>query len=179
MKIGIMSDTHPQSVQMTTSDHSENDVKRLRRYWRSSTLLTIVLALMVKYPLRIDLHESFYDCLFYGTISLICIISAVQIFLRFRWRSRWLIALLLLCSLLSSWQIVDMAVLRIEGPSAHTYASLEDAFEPMHDGWAWYNLRYPSDRIMCHALFERYYGNNFIAIAYDIDRKATWFACGG
>jgi hypothetical protein len=157
----------------------QNDAKGLRRYWLVFIPLTIVLALMVKFPLRIDLRESFYDCLFYGTISLICVATAIHAFRRFHRRSYWLIVILLLCSLLSGWQVVDMGILRYEGPPAYTFAGSENAFEPLHHGWAWYNLRYPSDKIMCHSLFERYYGNNFIAIAYDIDRKATWFACGG
>lgn len=157
----------------------KNDPDNLQRYWRFLIPLMFLLALMVKFPLRIDLREAFWDAVFYGTISLICIATAIKVYRRFGKHGYRLIAVALLCSVLSGWQIVDMTILRYEGPPAYTFAGLANAFEPLHDGWAWYNLRFRNDDIMCHSLFERYIGNNFIAIAYDIDRNATWFACGG
>src|SRR5689334_20918151 len=138
----------------------KNDPNNLRHYWRFLIPLGILLALMVKFPLRIDLRESFWDAMFYGAISLICIAIAIRVYRHLGKHGYRLIAATLLCSALSGWQIVDMTILRYEGPSAHSYAGLANAFEPLHDGFAWYNLRFPSDNIMCHTLFERYIGNN-------------------
>jgi hypothetical protein len=158
---------------------SKNDIVDLRHYWRFFITLTLGLALMVKFPLRIELSESFWDTVYYGTISLSCLITAIRVYRRYSKHSFRLIAVILLSCGLASWQIVDVAILRLEGSPAHTFASSANVFEPIHAGFAWYNPRFPSDDILCHSIFERYIGNNFIAIAYDIDRNATWFACGG
>jgi hypothetical protein len=163
-------------MEETKGNHGEVS---LRPYWCFFLPLTTMLIVMVEFPLRIDLRESFADALYYGTISLICIATAIRVYRRFGKHGYRLIALTLLCSVLSGWQVVDMMILRLEGPPAYTFAGSADAFEPLHDGWAWYGLRFRRDDILCHSLFERYIGNNFIAIAYDIDRNATRFACGG
>jgi len=157
----------------------KSGIDHLRRDWRFFTLLLIFLVVMVKFPLRIKLREAFWDAMFYGTISLICVGAAVRIYRNYGKHGLRLIAVILLCIVLSMWQIVDMTILRLEGTPAYTFSGLAGIFEPIHDGWAWYGLRFPNDDIMCHSLFERYVGNNFIAIAYDINRNATWFACGG
>jgi hypothetical protein len=157
----------------------KNGVTNLRRYWRFFLPLTFVFILMVNFPLRIDLRESFCDALFYGIISLICIATAIRVYRRFGQEGLRLIAVILICSALSGWQIFDMVILRQEGSPAHTFASSSSPFEPLHEGWAWYNLRFPNDHIMCHSLFERYFGNHLIAITLEIKRDASWFACGG
>jgi hypothetical protein len=151
---------------------------KLHHYWHFFLPLAIILILMVKFPLRIDLRESFLDVVFYGTISLFCSITAIQVYRRFGKQGFRLIAVILLSVILSIWQIVDVAILRLEGSPAHSFAGT-NPFEPIHDGFAWYSLRFPRDDILCHSIFERYIGNGFIAIAYDINRDATWFACGG
>jgi hypothetical protein len=84
-----------------------------------------------------------------------------------------------MCSLLSGWQIFDLVILRYEGSPAHSYASASNEFEPFNYGWIWYNLRFRSPEIMCHSLYERYFGNHLIAIIIEIKRDASWFACGG
>jgi hypothetical protein len=157
----------------------KNSVTNLRRYWRCFLPLTLILILMVNFPLRIDLRESFWDAVFYGIISLICILTAIQVYRRFGKGGLRLIAVILLCSVLAGWQIFDMVVLRLSGSPAHSFASSSSPLEPLHDGWAWYNLRFPSDEIMCHSLVERYFGNHLIAITYEIKRDVSWFACGG
>src|SRR5687767_12975410 len=86
----------------------ENGVTNLRRYWRFFLPLTFILILMVNFPLRIDLRESFCDALFYGTISLICIATAIRVYRRFGQDGLRLIVVILLCSILSGWQIFDM-----------------------------------------------------------------------
>ncbi len=161
------------------TNHKVNSTN-LRRYWRFWLPITIILALMVKFPLRIDLRESFLDALFYGSITLTGIATAVRVYRRFGEQGRRLIAVTLLCSVLSGWQIFDMVVLRQEISPAHSFASGSSPLEPLHNGWAWYNLRFPNPNIVCnYALFERYVGNHMIAIVYEINRDATWFSCGG
>jgi hypothetical protein len=135
---------------------------------------------MVKFPLRIDLRELFYDTLFYGTISLICIDQAIQAYRRFGKVGYRLITVILLCSLLSGWQILDLYVLRTGSPpSVLGFGNLMSPNFTDNDGLAWYGLRFPNEDILCHSLFERYYGNYVIAITVEIRRDATWFACGG
>jgi hypothetical protein len=158
---------------------SHNNKDSMRCYWRFLIPFTTLLIVMVKFPVRIGLQEAFWDSVFYGTLSLICVATAVRAYRRFGSRSYRLAAVALLCSVLAGWQVVDMAILRVEGPFAHTFASTGGVFEPIHDGWASYNLRFPSHTIMCHILSESYIGNNVIAIAYDIRRDAAYGACGG
>lgn len=153
--------------------------KTQHRYWRFWLFVTIILSLMVKFPLRIMLRESFVDTLFYGAITFSCIVAATRVYRRFGRESRRLTAVILLCSLLSAWQIFDLDVLRLEGPPAYAFSATAGIFEPLHYGWAWYNLRFPNPNVMCNSLFELYFGNNVIAITYEINRDATWFACGG
>ena len=150
-----------------------------RRYWHFWLPITVLFALMIKFPLRINQRESLLDTLFYGSIVIECLITAVRVYKRFGKRGHRLIAVILLCAMLSGWQIFDLDILRLEGPSAYAFSATSGIFEPLHDGWAWYNLRFPNPNIMCNALFEQYFGNNFIAITYEINRDATWFACGG
>ena len=169
-------DTVDSSLKIDKTQESDNP---LRRYWRAFIPLMILLNLMVYFPLRIHQRESFLDALFYGSISLLCIAAAIRVYRRFGKRNRVLIIVILLCAVLSSWQIFDMTILRLEGTSVYTFAGSANILEPLHNGWAWYGLRFPSDQIMCHSVFERYIGNNFIAIAYDINRTASWSACGG
>jgi hypothetical protein len=166
-------------LQSMEKSKRKNDQNNLRRYWRFFIPLAFVLSLMVKFPLRIELRESFWDSVFYGTILLMCLVTAIKVYRRFGKQGYRLIAVALLCSGLSAWQMVDMMILRHERPYAFSYAGLGNAFEPRHDGWAFYHLRFRSSDILCHTLSERYIGNNFIAIAYDINRNASWGACGG
>lgn len=154
-------------------------VINLRRYWAFFIPLTYLLALMVFYPLRIDLGEAFKDSLFYGSIALICMVAALRVHHRYGKRGRRLIAVMLLCSVLSGWQIFDLVILRYEDSPAYSFAGYSTEFEPFTEGWIWYKLRFRSPEIMCHSLFERYYGNRFIAITLEIKRDATWLACGG
>jgi hypothetical protein len=160
-----------------TSD--KNSKTNLGRYWRFFLPLTLFLLLMVKFPLRIDLREAFFDSLFYGTISLLCVLTAIRVYRRFGKFGLRLITVILLCSALSGWQIFDLVILRYEGSPAHTFHSSSNTFEPFEHGWMWYKLRFPSDEILCHSLFERYFGNHLIAITLEIKRDASWFACGG
>lgn len=164
------------------SDSMEHEKRKnhpdtLRRYWRFLIPLAFVLSLMVKFPLRIVLGESFWDTMFYGTIVLICIGTAIHVYRRFGRRSHRFIAVALFCSVLAAWQIVDITLWRYEIPSGFSYAGLANAFEPLHDGLAWYMPRFQRD--FCGRLHERYIGNNFIAIVYDIDRNLMPMGCGG
>lgn len=151
-----------------------------RPYWRFFLPLSLFLTLMVKFPLRIVLNELFYDALFYGAISLGCIATAIQIAQRVGKYGYRLIIVILLCSVLSGWQIFDLFILRTgRPPSVLVFGSVGSPNFSDQDGLAWYGLRFPNDNIMCHSLYERYFGNYLIAITLEIDRGATWFACGG
>jgi hypothetical protein len=157
----------------------DTDTARLRQYWRAFLPLSIILTLMINFPLRIDLRESFYDALFYGTISLICIATTILVYRRFGKQGRYLIAVILLCSLLSGWQIFDLVILRYERPPSVSFAYASNTFEPFDHEWAWYGLRFRSPDIMCHSLYERYFGNHLISITLEIKRDVSWYACGG
>jgi hypothetical protein len=158
----------------------KNNPDSLRRYWYVFFPLMIVLALMVKFPLRIDLRESFYDALFYGIVCLACVVFAIRVYQRFGKRAYRLIAMILLCSILSGWQIFDLYVLRTGlvvldwGPNSAMIGGLED-----HEGGATYNVRFRNKNIMCHVLDERYWGHYLLAITIDIKRDSTFGACGG
>lgn len=151
----------------------------LRLYWQVFLPLTLILALMVKFPLRIDVRELFYDMVFYGTISLICVATAIQLYRQVGKSGYRLIAVVVLCCILSGWQIFDLYVLRTGSPSVYGFGNTMSRNFTDNDGLAWYGLRFPSDKIMCHSLYEQFYGNYMIAITVEIRRDATWFACGG
>lgn len=144
----------------------KNNPDSLRRYWYVFFPLMIILSLMIYFPLRIALDELLYDTIFYSAILLICIVSAIRIYLRFRKRSRQLVFVILLCVLLSGWQVFDLAILR----TGHQSSLIANTY---------YELRFRNDAILCHELSERHIGNDVIAIAYDIDREASWPVCGG
>ncbi len=160
----------------------KNNPDILRRYWHFFIPLAFILSLMVKFPLRINLRESFWDAVFYGTILLFCIATAIKVYYSFGKRGYRLIAAALLCSGFAVWQIVDMVILRDEGPSFHSYRGLAtdpaNVLEPFHHGSTWYDRRFP-DGGGCYGISEQYIGNNFIAIAYNIDRNAIRMGCGG
>ncbi len=161
----------------------KNEPDNLRRYWGFFIPLALLLALMVRFPLRIDLREAFWDAVFYGTISLICIAIAIRVYRRFGKHGYRLIALALLCSLLSGWHIFDLYILRygnlVNQPTVLGFGPNVSPSLAEYDGIAWYALRFKNDEIRCHFLYERYYGNYMLAITLEINRNATWFACGG
>lgn len=147
-------------------DKAKNTSKSLRFYWYFFLPLTLVLAVMIYFPLRIALDELLLDIIFYGAIMLACILSAIRVYLRFPKRGRRLLAVILLCVLLSGWQVFDLTVLRYGNST------------PL-PGFIYYTVRFPNKTIVCHNITERYVSNTFITIAYDINREASWFACGG
>ena len=126
-------DTVDSSLKIDKTQESDNP---LRRYWRAFIPLMILLNLMVYFPLRIHQRESFLDALFYGSISLLCIAAAIRVYRRFGKRNRVLIIVILVCAVLSGWQIFDMTILRLEGTSVYTFAGSANILEPVHDGRA-------------------------------------------
>lgn len=168
------------AVEPVDSGKTKNDRNTFRRYWRIFIPLAVLLVLMAEFPLRIDVRELFYDTLFYGAISLLCIAAAFRVFHRVGKVGYRLIAVIMLCALLSGWQIFDLYVVRTgSSPSVYGFGDTMSPNFTDYDGLAWYGLRFPNDDIMCHSLYEQYYGNDMIAITVEISRDATWFACGG
>jgi hypothetical protein len=158
----------------------KNHPDPVRRYWRFFIPLAFVLCLMVKFPLRIVLGESFWDAMFYGTIVLICIGTAIHVYRRFGRRSHRFVAVALLCSVLAAWQIVDMTLLRYESRTIPGTSGVNvNAFEPFRDGSLWYKRHPREGQGSCYGTLERFIGNNFIAIVYDIDRYAVRMGCLG
>lgn len=159
----------------------ETSSNELSRFWWILITLLIFLALMVKFPLRIFIGESLFDSLFYGPISLMCVVFAQRIYSRFGDNSHRLLLLLLLCSLLAGWQVFDLIGLRYESSSVHGFGPEMSTYFTEYDGLAWYNPRFQNNRHICDVgfIYERYYGNKTIAITVEIRRGATWFACGG
>jgi hypothetical protein len=172
-------DLRDEDLDFLEETRHKNRASDLRSYWRYSLLLTVFLALMIKFPLRFYMGKSLHNALFYGTISLACIAAAVRVSRRFGKRNSLLIAIILLCAVLSGWQIFDLLILRTGNPSVYGFGSSMSPNFADHDGVAWYGLRFPNEDIMCHSLSERYFGNYLIAITLKINREATWFACGG
>jgi hypothetical protein len=156
----------------------KNHPDTLQRYWRFFIPLAFVLSLMVRFPLRIVLGESFWDVVFYGTIMLISIGTAIHVYRRFGRHSHRFAAVALLCSVLAAWQIVDMTLLRNEIRTSR-YSASRGIWGPFHDGALWYERHPREGRGSCYQTRERYIGNNFIAIVYDIDRNAIRMGCFG
>ena len=168
------------SIEPMDSGKAKYEGNTLRRYWLIFIPLAVLLVLMVKFPLRIDVRELFYDTLFYGFICFLCIAAAFRVFQRFGKFGYRLIAVVMLCALLSGWQIFDLYVVRTgRSPSVYGFGDTMSPNFTDYDGLAWYGLRFLNDDIMCHSLYEQYYGNYMIAITVEISRDATWFACGG
>lgn len=156
-----------------------HDPAALRRCWRGFIPLTVALALMVRFPLRIVIGEAFWDTLFYGLIVALCAGTAVHVYRRYG-RSYRLIGVALLCAGLAGWQIVDLTLLRYEQPDLHPAGAEVTLFAPLRHGWVYYNQRFAAQRGGCGGyILERYFGNTTIAIVYDTDRQALWMGCGG
>lgn len=153
----------------------------LRLYWHTFVPLAIILTLMLSYPIQIFLGESIAEVVFYGIIVIFCWIMMIWVWIRFRMRAILLIMLIIWCSTLAAWQVYDLGFARHPRSPALTYCRVEICpdFKPFEEHWAWYHPTKQDSSIMCHSRFERYYGNQFIAITLEIRRDATWFACGG
>lgn len=147
-----------------------------RRDWWLVLPMLVFLLIMVRFPLRFVLTEVVWDSLFYGAISFLCFLLLIKFYRQTRRFSLMLATVC--CILLSSWQIVDLVILREISP-AYSLGNSLTLLDPFTEQWAWYNLRFRDDSILCHSLWERYYGNRVIAITVEIKRDATWFACGG
>lgn len=155
---------------------AKNGYRSLRAYWYFYIPLTIVLFLMVFFPIRIHIEPDFTrnyarwlsdDRLFYSGILLFCAICAVQVILRFRKRSKLLVTLALVCVLLSGLQVFDLIILRVDSAS----------------GWMnkiHYSPRFADDSIVCHTISEQSItGNRLFYVAYNINRYDSWPTCGG
>jgi len=145
----------------------KNQPDYLRRYWFVFLSLMLILALMMYFPLRIKLDELLLDIIFYGTISIACLLTTVWIYRRYAKQGHRLIVVIVLCALLSSWQVFDLAILRtgyIEFGMGNTL---------------YYATRFPDDNISCHMFVEQYIGNDWVALTRTIWRDGSWFRCGG
>ncbi len=169
-------------VVMNPPAETQNPKPNLRPYWYFWLLVTIFLVVMVRYPIRIHVAQSIYSALFYGVIALGCLIASVRIYRRKF--SQSLTALVLLCVILSGWQVVDLLVLRARwSPISLSFCPLDgsDATCVLYHGSGWYTQRFVEQRTDCETpmLVERYLGNQNIAIVVSSDRNATWYPCGG
>jgi hypothetical protein len=119
-------------------------------------LLALLLAVMVRFPLRFGIGEVIY-----GTLCVFCLAKIVQVLLLAGKSAYRLAALILLCALLSGWQVFDLHVLRTGAPP-----SIQS------NGIAFYEVRFPQHpQYQC--LFERYYGHRIIAITVETNRTTT------
>jgi hypothetical protein len=115
-------------------------------------------------------HHVAPEIYIYSVMIAICLIAAVHVCRRFQQGRRPLIAVILVCCLLASWQIIDIGILRL--PSAW------QAWDHYDGSFTYtYTPRFKSEQ--CHVIYETYYGNNNIAIVTNISRAGTWIACGG
>jgi hypothetical protein len=136
---------------------------------------------MVKFPLRVVPGQSLYSALFYGTISLICLVVLKRIYKQSGHNRYSLLGILLLCSMLAGWQVTDLVVLRYDRASACCFGPLMSPDFTEYDGIAWYAPRFQEGKGNCEInyTYERYYGSKWVAITLEINRKATWYPCGG
>jgi hypothetical protein len=163
---------------MQSTVNSE-DKPNTKHYWRFMLPVAFILALMVKFPVRFGLPELTYTVFFYATISLICLAVAIHCFRRFRKRGYRLISVILLCAVLSEWQVFDLLALRTGRPAAWGFGPTLDHSLSDYEGLAYYGLRFPNKAILCNVVYERYFGNQVMAVTVEINRDASWFACGG
>lgn len=153
---------------------AKNGYRSLRIYWYFYIPLTVILSLMVFFPIRIHIEPDFTrnyarwlsdDRVFYSALLLLCMIFACRVVLRFRKRSKLLVILALVCVLLPGWQVFDLAILRTDGATG------------------WMNKVHYGPRFQdypCHTISEQYItGNKLFAIAYNINRYDAWPGCGG
>jgi|GEM_PF-2193287 len=148
-------------------------------YWRFVLLLTILLLLLLKFPLVINVYEKFYDTLFYGVISTGCLALAIRLYQRFRKRAYLLITVVFLCAGLSAWHIIDLHILRLDQQIIDWGPDSGFVGEDM-TGWAMYSLRFPAVDIEgCgrSMLSEHYRGHPLLAITVERDWNAVWIAC--
>jgi hypothetical protein len=149
-----------------------------RRYWRIFLPLGIILLLCVRFPIRITLPDLYDDILLYGAISLISLLVAIRIYHRSKWAYRQLLVVILLCAVLSGWQVIDLGVLRFQTSGAYCFCDLYNGYKSSFMGFAWYEPRFRNPEIMCHSIREHFIGNEYLAITTET-RHVPWYACGG
>lgn len=153
---------------------------RAVRLWCIVVPLLVLLFIFLRYPLRIDTGELDHDIQFYGAITLITGLCAFALFRRYRRSVGRLMIALLICALLSGWQVFDLMILHNGGPMVDRFWPDEELRElPLDQGWNWFNVRFKRGDVQCHTMWERYYGSRNFAITIEMDRNATWLACGG
>lgn len=163
----------------------KNDDRHQRYYWLIFTLLTCLLIANLKFPLRPFLWAGLFgSVIFYAIVSYKCVRLAKRMYNQFGKHSRSLVTVILLCAILSGWQVFDLTILRKNifsrasgsirvGGTPAEYEHIKD-----YVWWDWYSPRFPDENIMCHMIYEETFGNGLIAIAIKIDHR-PWYVCGG
>jgi hypothetical protein len=146
-----------------------------RRYWLIFLPLAIVLLICLRFPIRITLPDLTDDILLYGSISLVSLLVALRIYVRSKWAYRRLLAVVLLCSALAGWQLIDLGVLR--APRSGTFC-YDVGYQDSYIGYAYYSSTFKIPESHSHFLLEYFIGNDYIAIAYEVQHP-TWWPCGG
>jgi hypothetical protein len=132
-----------------------------RRYWRIFLPLTLVLLFCLRFPIRITIPDLYDDILLYGGISLVSFLVALRIYRRSKWVYRRLLAVILLCSILVGWQVIDLAYLRLP-TTGHALFADETTLLEDYRGVAYYEGRFNNP--YCYALSENFFGFRAIAI---------------
>lgn len=155
---------------------------------RLGWLIFLPLLLFFKFPLRIFIYELVWDVVFYTVLTVVCAVAAYTFHRAYQRRARWLVGLILLCMMLSSWQVFDLGFLRIheqedEGRVTIIRWAEDHMFGEYYLGYAWYPTRFltyqnlPSQETCYDFYTEQLVGRPDIAFVISF-RAMPWFACG-
>ena len=164
-------------------DKRKNSEINPRRYWMVFAPLLIILAVMLRFPVWFMLEEVLLDVLIYGGLAVVCLTLALRIWRLSKWQFWRLMVVMLLCAAFSAWQAIDVAILHKDssGPCFGAEAcagSVSGEIAP-YEGFGYSAARFPNPDIECgHFMYEKFWGNETIAIRVRI-RHAGWWACGG
>jgi hypothetical protein len=144
----------------------KNGELNAKRYWQIFGILAIILLVMVRYPVRVWLSQTLDDMLIFGILSLGCLYTAIHIYRRSKWQFRRLIAVILLCAVLSAWQV---SILKNGNVTNVIFAGYGNP----NIGFAWYITPLTNGYDIC--IYEKYFGNEQIAVAFE--RQQVEFNC--
>jgi hypothetical protein len=141
----------------------KNSELNANRYWLIYIPITVIMFLSLRFPLRIMLEETLSDVLFYTALTLGFLLSMANVYRLSRWEFKRLLVIILFCASLSSWQIVELTLLRkMEVLSILPYYAYINADTPH---WVIYARPEQSDGVRCYGVWEEVLGNKYIAVA--------------
>lgn len=83
-----------------------------RIYWLIFQTLAVQLLIFLLTPMRFFPTETAFDIIFFSGLTLICFGIAIYIYTRYGTDAIWLIILIMICVILSGWQMFNLIRLR-------------------------------------------------------------------